>query len=71
MTDRGVAYRGRRLPFADIEKVTAGVPIEVVGDRRILTLPASFCPPPATGAVAHELQRLIIEVAPKWSGVQG
>jgi hypothetical protein len=68
VTDRGVAYRGRRMTFADIEEITAVVPIEVVGDRRTLTLPASFCPPAAAGAVAHELQRLIVEVAPKWSG---
>ena len=68
VTDRGVAYRGRRMAFADIEEVTAIVPIEIVGDKRTLSLPDSFCPRPAAGAVAHELQRLIVEVAPKYTG---
>lgn len=35
VTERGVSYRGRRMAFADIEEVTSGVPIKVVGDRRI------------------------------------
>jgi hypothetical protein len=59
----GVCYRRRRMRFAQIEEVTATLPIELVGDRRILSLAESFCPPAATAAVAHELQRLILEVA--------
>jgi len=34
-----------------------------VGDRHSLKLGETFCSPGATKAVAHELQRLIIEVA--------
>lgn len=63
VTDRGVSYRGSRMAFREIEEVTSRVPVEVVGDRRSLTLGDTFCPPAATDAVAHELQRLIIEVA--------
>jgi len=63
VTDRGVTYRGRRLPFAKIEEVTETYPIEVIGDRRSLKLGDTFCAPGASKAVAHELQRLIIEVA--------
>jgi len=61
--DRGVTYRGRRMRFKHIEEVTAGAPIEIVGDGRILKLAETFCPPAATAAVVHELQRLIVEVA--------
>jgi hypothetical protein len=63
ITERGVSYRGRRMRFNQIEEVTATSPIEIVGDRRILRLAETFCPAAATTAVAHELQRLIIEVA--------
>ncbi len=63
ITDRGVTYRARRMPFGKIEEVTTTFPIEVIGDRRSLTLGQTFCSPGATKAVAHELQRLIIEVA--------
>ena len=68
VTERGVSYRGTRMTFGEIEEVTAGVPIEIVGDRRIISLPVSFCPKAAVGPVAHELQRLILEVAPKGPG---
>jgi hypothetical protein len=51
------------MAFDQVEEVTASLPIEVVGDRRILSLAVSFCPPEATEAVAHELQRLILEAA--------
>lgn len=54
VTERGVSYRGSSMAFEEIEEVTANVPIEVVGDRRFLRL-----------AVARELTRLIIEVAPR------
>lgn len=64
VTDRGVSYRGRRMTFDAIEEVIAGVPIEIVGDRRILSLAVSFCPREAVGPAAHEIQRLILEVAP-------
>lgn len=62
ITERGVSYRGRSVGFHAIEEVTADLAIEVVGDRRILSLATSFCPKDALGAVSHELQRLIIEV---------
>ena len=61
--DRGVTYRGRRMRFEHIEEATAGAPIEIVGDGRILKLAETFCPPSATATVVHELQRLILEVA--------
>ena len=63
ITDAGVSYRGRSMRFGQIEEVTATMPIEIVGDRRILTLAETFCPLPATEAVAHELQRLILDAA--------
>ena len=67
VTDRGVSYRGRRMSFDEVEEVIAGVPIEIVGDRRILNLAVSYCPREAVGPVAHEIQRLILEVAPQSS----
>jgi hypothetical protein len=63
ITDQGVAYRGSRIAFRQIEEVTATHPIEVIGDRKSLTLGQTFCAPGAAKAVAHEIQRLIIEVA--------
>lgn len=68
VTPDGVSYRGRRLAFREIEEVTGGVPVEVLGDRRKLRLAASFCPAEAAGAVAHELQRMIVAVAPHAPG---
>jgi hypothetical protein len=63
ITDRGVSYRFSRLAFRDIEELTATYPIELIGDRRTLVLGQTFCKPGAVKTVAHELQRLIIEVA--------
>lgn len=65
VTENGVSYRGRRMAFDEIEEVIAGVPIEIVGDRRILSLAVSYCPREAVGPAAHEIQRLILEVAPQ------
>jgi hypothetical protein len=70
ITEQGVAYRGSKMRFDEIEEITAALPIELVGDRRILRLAESFCPRGAVGAVAHELQRLILEVAPFAAGPQ-
>jgi hypothetical protein len=63
ITDRGVSYRFSRMAFRDIEELTATYPIELIGDRRTLILGETFCKPGAVKTVAHELQRLIIEVA--------
>jgi hypothetical protein len=63
ITDRGVSYRFSRMAFREIEELTATHPIELIGDRRTLTLGDTFCRPGAAETVAHELQRLIIEVA--------
>jgi len=63
ITDRGVSYRFSRMAFREIEELTATYPIELIGDRRTLTLGETFCRPGAAQTVAHELQRLIIEVA--------
>ena len=51
------------MAFREIEELTATYPIELIGDRRTLTLGETFCRPGAAQTVAHELQRLIIEVA--------
>jgi hypothetical protein len=63
VTPGGVSYRGRRLAFADIEEITTGEAVEIAGDRGRLRLPASFCPAEGMGAVAAELERLIVAVA--------
>jgi hypothetical protein len=63
VTDRGVSYRFSRMALREIEELTATHPIELIGDRRSLRLGQTFCKPGAAQAVAHELQRLIIEVA--------
>jgi hypothetical protein len=51
------------MAFREIEEMTTTYPIELIGDRRSLTLGETFCRPGAVETVAHELQRLIIEVA--------
>jgi hypothetical protein len=63
ITDRGVSYRFSRMAFREIEELIASHPIELIGDRRTLKLGPTFCKPGAVKTVAHELQRLIIEVA--------
>jgi hypothetical protein len=63
INDGGVSYRGRRIRYKHIEEVTSATRVEIVGDGRILALADTFCPPAASEAVAHELTRLIIEVA--------
>jgi hypothetical protein len=63
ITDRGVSYRFSRMAFREIEEMTTTHPIELIGDRGTLTLGETFCTPGAVKTVAHELQRLIIEVA--------
>jgi hypothetical protein len=63
ITDRGVSYRFSRMAFREIEELIASHPIELIGDRRTLKLGQTFGKPGAVKAVAHELQRLIIEVA--------
>ena len=63
ITDRGVSYRFSRMAFREIEELIASHPIELIGDRRTLKLGETFCRPGAVETVAHELQRLIIEVA--------
>jgi hypothetical protein len=63
ITDRGVSYRFSRMAFREIEELIASHPIELIGDRRTLTLGQTFGKPGAVKTVAHELQRLIIEVA--------
>lgn len=62
ITHEGVAFRGSRMRFDEIEEVTATNPVELVGGRKVLALSESFCRPKAAKVVAHELQRLILEV---------
>jgi hypothetical protein len=64
VTPDGVSYRGKRLRFGEIEEVTGGAPIEILGDRRKIRLAASFCPPDARPAVAREIERMIVAVGP-------
>jgi hypothetical protein len=61
ITPEGVAYRGRRLRFAEIEEVVSTPRVELLGDRKSLKLAPSFCPPRAVTSLMHELQRLIVE----------
>jgi hypothetical protein len=68
ITEDDVSYRGSRMRFREIEEVMATLPIEVVGDRRILRLAETFCPRAALKPVAHELQRLILEVGERSRG---
>ena len=64
VTPEGVSYRGKRLRFGEIEEVTSGIPIQILGDRRKLRLSPSFCPPEAQAAVIGELQRMIVAIGP-------
>ena len=64
VTPEGVSYRGRRLRFAEIEEVTSGGRIQILGDRRRLRLSPSFCPAEAQSAVVRELQRMIVAIGP-------
>jgi len=63
VTDAGVSYRRSRMAFEEIEEVAATFPVELVGHRRTMRLAPTFCPPAATTAVAHEIQRMILELA--------
>jgi hypothetical protein len=63
--ERGVSYGGARIAFDHIEEITTSDGIEIVGDRRVVTIPSWFCPREAVGPVVHELQRLILETAAK------
>lgn len=64
VTPEGVSYRGKRLRFGEIEEVTSGIRIQILGDRRKLRLSPSFCPPEAQAAVIGELQRMIVAIGP-------
>jgi hypothetical protein len=64
VTPDGVSYRGKRLRFAEIEEVTSGLSIQIMGDRRKLRLSPSFCPPEAQAMVIRELQRMIVAIGP-------
>ena len=64
VTPEGVSYRGKRLRFRDVEEVTSGYRIQILGDRRKLRLSPSFCPPEAQAAVVAELQRMIVAIGP-------
>jgi hypothetical protein len=63
VTDAGVSYRRSRMAFEEIEEVAATFPVELVGHRRTMRLAPTFCPPAAATAVAHEIQRMILELA--------
>lgn len=57
-----------RIPHGargEIEEIVVAGSTEIVGDREILELSPSFCPPAAQVAVARELERRILEVAPR------
>jgi hypothetical protein len=65
IAEDGVSYRGSRMKLDEIEEVIAGAPIELLARRRILRIGETFCPRQAIEPVAHELQRLIVDVASK------
>ncbi len=62
ITPEGVSYRGRRMRFAEIEEVISELSIAFVGDRRLLTVPPTFCPLEALPTLRHELERMIVEL---------
>jgi len=62
VTSGGVSYRLRRMRFAKLEEVVGSAHIELVGDRRVIALPMSFCPGEAVEPVAREIERLVVEV---------
>ncbi|MGK2856875.1 MAG: hypothetical protein ACSLFQ_06695 [Thermoanaerobaculia bacterium] len=64
VTPEGVRYRGRRMAFGEIEEIIGALSVEFVGDRRLLKVPATFCPPEAVSSLCSELERLILELAP-------
>lgn len=63
VTPEGVSYRGWSMPFEAIEEVIGAVSIEFVGDRRVLRVAPTFCPPEAVPALCEELERMIVELA--------
>jgi len=64
ITEAGVSYRHSTIALGDVREVTATLPIEVFGRRRTLRLAGTFCPKEAVSVLAHEIQRMILEVAP-------
>lgn len=64
VTPDGIAYRTGRMAFQEIEEIIAAASIELVGDRRLLKVPPTFCPPEAVPALCSELERMILELAP-------
>jgi hypothetical protein len=63
VTPEGVSYRGRTMRFEELEEVIGADGIEFVGDRRMLKVAPTFCPPEAVPELCHELERMIIELA--------
>lgn len=64
VTQEGISYRGRRMAFYEIEEIIGAVSVELVGDRRLLKVPSTFCPPEAVSSLCSEIERLILELAP-------
>jgi len=50
------------MRFEEIEEVTGGNSIEIVGDRRLLKLAPTFCAAEAVPSLCHEVERMIVEV---------
>jgi hypothetical protein len=64
VTPEGISYRGRRMAFREIEEIIGALSIEFVGDRRLLKVPSTFCPPAAVASLCSEIERMILELAP-------
>ena len=64
VTPEGITYRGRRMPFGEIEEIIGALSVESVGDRRLLKVPSTFCPPEAVPSLCSEIERMILELAP-------
>jgi hypothetical protein len=59
---RGLAYRWSRIDMKDLEEVTSGLAIELVGDRKVVRLPPSFCPAGVVPLVVREIERCVMAV---------
>jgi hypothetical protein len=59
---QGVAYRWKRIAMKDLEEITWGLAIELVGDRKVVRLPPSFCPAGALPLVVREIERCVMAV---------
>lgn len=60
---KGLSYGGRTMPLEEIEEIDFSLGIDVIGDRRAIHIPDSFCRRDALPLVVHELRRLVVHHA--------